>query len=99
MFLKWFDAKDASQFGLYMAEYFAQRVPPESIPASEKKPLKKAAEVLAKLQEQIAKFRTNHKLNIFKKAKLANAFQWKLFDLGYDKRIVEELTKELLRHV
>jgi hypothetical protein len=34
---------------------------------------------------------------MYKKAKLANAFQWRLFDLGYDKRIVEELTKELLR--
>jgi len=34
---------------------------------------------------------------LYKKAKLANPFQWRLFDLGYDKRIVEELTKELLR--
>lgn len=99
MLFKWFDAKDASQFGYSMAEFFAQRVPPESIPASEKKPLKKVAEAVSKLHVQAKSFRMDHKLNMFKKAKLANAFQWRLFDLGYDKRIVEELTKELLRHM
>jgi len=96
MFFKWLDAREASQFGISMAEYFAQRVPLESIPATEKKPLRKAVEVILKLHEQAARFGMEHKLNIYKKAKLANALQWKLFDLGYDKRIVEELTKELL---
>lgn len=99
MLFEWFDTKDARQFGVSMAEFFAQRVPPESIPATETKPLKKAAEVISKLHAQVERFRMDHKLNIFKKAKLANAFQWKLFDLGYDKRIVEELTKELLRYM
>ncbi|HEX8961574.1 MAG TPA: hypothetical protein VF801_01115 [Rhodocyclaceae bacterium] len=82
-----------------MAEFFAQRVPPESIPATEEKPLRKATEVVAKLRMQAQTFRFGHKLNIYKKAKLANAFQWKLFDLGYHKKVVEELTKELLLHV
>jgi len=99
MLFGWFDVKEAKQFGLSMAEYFAQRVPPESIPATEKKPLKRAAEVISKLQTQAQQFRLDNKLNIYKKAKLANEFQWKLFDLGYDKRIVEELTKELLRYL
>ena len=97
MVFKWFDAREASQFGLSMAEFFAQRVPPESIPANEKKSLAKAAVVVSKLQAQAARFRSDHKLNVYKRAKLGNAFQWKLFELGYDKRIVEELTKDLLR--
>ncbi len=82
-----------------MAEFFAQRVPPEPIPATEKKPLRKAGEVIAKLHVQVQQFRASHQLNMYKKAKLAKAFQWKLFDLGYDKSIVQELTKELLRHL
>ena len=99
MVFKWFDARDAKQFGLSMAEFFAQRVPPESIPTTEKKPLKRAAEVISKLHVQAQSFRKDNKLNIYTKAKLANEFQWKLFDLGYDKRIVEELTRELLRYL
>jgi hypothetical protein len=99
MVFKWFDAREASQFGLAMAEFFAQRVPVDSIPATEEKPLRKAAEVVAKLQAQAERFRLDHNLNIYTKAKLANTFQWKLFDLGYNKRIVDELTKELLLHL
>jgi hypothetical protein len=99
MLLDWFDSREASQFGLELAEFFAQRIPPESIPSAEKKPLRKAGEVLDKLQLQVQRFGAKHKLNMYKKAKLANAFQWRLFDLGYDKLIVEELTKELLRHL
>lgn len=96
MLFDWFDAKEASTFGISMADFFAQRVPPASIPAADKKPLKRAVEVIAKLHAQAEQFGGSHKLNIYKKAKLANDFQWKLFQLGYDKKIVEELTKELL---
>jgi hypothetical protein len=97
MLFAWFDGREANEFGLSLAEFFAKRVPPESIPATEKKPLQKAGEVISKLNDQVQRFRAEHKLNMYKKAKLANAFQWKLFDLGYDKVIVQELTKELLR--
>jgi hypothetical protein len=97
MLFSWFDAREANQFGLSMADFFAKRIPPEDIPATEKKPLRKAGEVISKLHVQLQQFRSSHKLNTYKKAKLANAFQWRLFDLGYDRRIVEELTKELLR--
>lgn len=99
MLFAWFDAREANEFGLSLAEFFAQRIPPESIPSTEKKPLRKAGEVISKLHAQVQQFRASHKLNMYKKAKLANAFQWKLFDLGYDKLIVQELTKELLRYL
>jgi len=99
MVFEWFNGKEASEFGISMAEFLAQRIPPESIPATDKKPLRKAVEVISSLHAQATRFRSNHKLNIYKKAKLANEFQWKLFALGYDKHIVEELTKELLRNL
>jgi DNA-directed RNA polymerase specialized sigma subunit len=97
MLFDWFDGRKADQFGLEMAEYFAKRIPASSIPASETKPLRRAGEVISSLHQQLQRFRAENKLNIYTKAKLANAFQWKLFDLGYNKMIVEELTKELLR--
>ena len=95
----WFDGREAHDFGLSLADFCAQRIPPESIPSTDKKPLRKAGEVITKLHAQVQQFRASHKLNMYKKAKLANAFQWKLFDLAYDKRIVQELNKELLRYL
>lgn len=97
MLFKWFDATEARDFGLSLAEFFAKRIPAASIPASGKRQLEKAFEVIAKLHTQIRQFRIDHKMNMYQKAKLANAFQWKLIDLGYDKAIVQELAKELLR--
>jgi hypothetical protein len=37
-----------------------------------------------------------HKLKIYKKAKLANAFKWKQPDANYGSEFVDELTKVLL---
>jgi len=94
---KWFDEKEASEFGLSMADFFASRVPVKSVPASDKKSLRIVAEVVSKLHMQASRFGVEHKLNVYKRAKLTNAFQWRLFDLGYDRTVVEELTRELLR--
>jgi hypothetical protein len=93
----WLNAREASQFGHSLADFFAQRVPPEAIPATEKKPLRKTGEVIAKMHTKLIDYRSSHKLNVYQKARLANAFQWRLFDLGYDKVIVQEIAKELLR--
>lgn len=99
MLLKWFDAREAAEFGATMADFFAERVPPQPISAGDKKPLRKSAEVIAKLQVQAKRFGTENRLNVFKKAKLANTFQWKLIGLGYDKDVVREISKELVRHL
>ena len=98
MWLAWFDAKKASAFGISIAEYFAQRVPPTSLRATDAKLSRNLAEVTSSLHTQAELFRMEHKPNIYKTAKLANSFQWKLFDLGYDKGFVEDLTKKLLRN-
>jgi hypothetical protein len=37
-----------------------------------------------------------HKLKIYKKAKLGNAFKWKRLDANYGLEFVDELTKVLL---
>lgn len=97
MWIEWFNAKEATEFGNSIAEYYAQRIPPEST-STDANMRKRLIEVMAKLHIQTERFRMEHKLNVYKTAKLANAFQWKLLDLGYNKTLVEELTKELLHN-
>jgi hypothetical protein len=96
---KWFDASQATELGHSLATFLVERVPAQSFPAGDRKALGKALEVVAKMQSQIDRFRASHTLNMYQKAKMANAFQWKLFELGYDKAAVAEVAKELVRRL
>jgi len=93
--ISWFDARDAQEFGITLAEFFMERIPLE-MPNKKIKSLARKQEVLDKMFVQIQSFRMKHKLNIYKKAKLGNAFKWKLLDAEYDPEFVDDLTKALL---
>lgn len=93
--LKWFDAKDEQAFGRELASFYAERVPFES-PFSTKQFAAKTQEVLKKVDLQVQKFKAERSLNIFKKAKLGNAFKWTLRDAGYDTEYVNGLTEWLM---
>ncbi len=93
--LNWFDAKEARAFGESLALFFAERIPADSN-FKEKKFAAKAQQVLGSMGTQVDKFKQAHKLNVFKKAQLGNAFKWKLRDAGYDLTYVDELTEWLM---
>ena len=90
----WFDARDAQQFGETLADFFIQRVPVDE--AGNKGLETKKREAIEKMGQQIQIFKVNHKLNLYKKAKLANTFKWKLLDKGYQADTADELTRTLL---
>lgn len=91
----WFDARDAQQLGVSLAEFFMERIPLEA-PNKKSPSLKIKQEVLNTMFSQIQQFKMKHKLNIYKKAKLGTALKWKLLDANYDPTLVDELTKVLL---
>lgn len=91
----WFDASEAQQFGNTLAEFLIERIPAEDSGKKDKSAPKKQ-EVINKMLLQIQIFKVSHKLNIYKKAKLANSFKWKLLDAKYEPDFVDELTKMLL---
>lgn len=93
--INWLDARDAQKFGTTLAEFFMERIPLE-MPHKKIKSLAKKQEVLDKMFLQIQIFKMKHKLNIYKKAKLGNAFKWKLLEADYDPALVDELTKVLM---
>jgi len=92
--LSWFDARDAQQFGGTLADFYIERVPADE--KGKPMPAAKKQEVVEKMFLQIQIFKVNHKLNLYKKAKLANSFKWKLLDSGYQPDVVDELTKTIL---
>jgi len=96
MALGWFNASEAKEFGITLAQFYMNRIPPGDSDGKNKS-IAKRQEVLNKLFLQLAQFKRDHKLNIYKKAQLGNVFKWTLKDAGYDPAFVDELTKELMR--
>jgi hypothetical protein len=91
----WLDAREAQEFGMTLAKFFMERIPMDE-PGKKAKSLEKKQEVVQKMVQQIQIFRIDHKMNLYKKAKLANAFKWALLDAHYPSEFVDELTTMLL---
>ena len=96
MIFGWFDTRAATAAGTSLAEFLAQSIVPGSSVAAKRKSEKKQHEAVPKLFAQADRLRHELELNVFKKARLANAFKWKLLDLGFEEDFVDQLTKELL---
>lgn len=93
--LSWLDAREETLFGNHLAEYYDREV--KKIDSRyTRKHKDKQGKLLASIINQARQYRLSHKLNIYKKAKLGNAFKWKLSDLGYDQEFIDILAKEVL---
>ncbi len=92
---KWLDAREAKAFGESLADYFMERVPLDS-DSRKSKSMAQKKEVVDKLVFQIKVFKNKKKLNFYQKAKLANAFKWRLLDAKYDAEIVNGITRLLM---
>lgn len=96
MGLSWFDASAEKEFGMSLAHFFMERSPLGPSNKTTKFVAKKQEELLGKMSQQLAIFKIEHKLNIYKKAQLGNAFKWALKDAGYDPLYVDQLTSWLM---
>lgn len=92
MVFAWFNAKEAKAFGTDLADFYLARVQTQQATKSTKFVENKQRVLLEKLDQKIAVFRCSHKLNIYKKAQLGNAFKWRLLQAGFDTAYVDELT-------
>ena len=99
MFFNWFDAQKAVEGGQSLARFFAERISVEAGKNGKKSLPKKQMETIEKMFAQAQRFSKEHKLNVYKKAKLGSAFKWQLKELGYPDELINELTKEILLHL
>ena len=92
MIFSWFDATQARNIGQSLAQFFIERIPPES-PVKANKFLAKHQKVIDQIHRQAEQAIVEHRLNAFKKAKLAAAFQKELLHAGYDPELVHQVTQ------
>ncbi len=91
----WFNAKEVESFGVEMAAFLMERIPPAA-KGEKRMASARNKDVIRKMQYKVEKFREQNVLNFYKKAKFGNSFQWALKDSGYEDSFISELTKELL---
>jgi hypothetical protein len=94
----WFDAKRAETFGQSLAQTLVEKLPPKSL-TQESKTATKTTQVLTRMEAQIKTFREGGRLNVYKKAKLANAFRWALKDAVYDEPFIDKLVEWLVTQI
>lgn len=94
-------SKQVDEFAKALARELAQHCPPE--PAQNGgKPMVTPKKLVATLEEIYRKalgFKEQHRLGIYKKARLGNTFRWELTGLGYDKAFAEDVTQRLVVHI
>lgn len=95
MIAGWFDASEAEQFGNELAEFYDEKFRANTKAGSHKKE-EKQKKLVDQVLLKARQYGATNKPNFFKKAKLGNAFKWKLKDLGYDDELVDLLTKDVL---
>jgi hypothetical protein len=104
----WFDATEFERFGEQLAVLFMEDKPAADEGNRKQRRMLKGKgknkendpvqATLRKLVIRISAFEARKKANIYKKAKFANAFKWKLIEAGYDSGFVDDLAKELVIH-
>ena len=94
MWLDWFSSRIAVSVGNSLADHFiAAAASMGDRRASRSAQQRKVIQsFLARVESEAGPLR----LGMFRRAKLANSFKWRLLDSGLDPRLVDELTRMLL---
>ncbi len=90
--------KQVDEFAIALAREVAEQCPPVAGEGGGRPsvPPRKLVTTLEEVCRKAVEFRTQHKLGIYKKARLGNSFRWELTALGYDKRFAEDVTQRLV---
>ena len=96
--LGWFNATRAEEFGATLANFFIEKMPADK-QMNDAKFAAKTEYLLTKMEAQIKVFKQTEKLNIYKTAKLGNAFKWTLKDAGLDATLSAKLVEWLIANL
>lgn len=97
MLFDWlFQTREIEKFGKDLAKDFSNKFPMKLVSANTKETDKKFAIALADLHCSAVQFNREHKLGVYKKAKMSNVLKWELHEQGYDDALINEVIKSML---
>lgn len=92
--------KQVDEFAKALARELSEHLPPSDRRSRAGAPSpKKVVSTVERICAKALGFKEEHRLGIYKSARLGNAFQWELLALGHDKQFAEEATRRLVVYV
>lgn len=93
--------KELDQFAKGLAQDIAKRYPPTMDTGSTKRNIsqKRLTVILEDAFNQAVTFKNQHKLGVYKTARLSNTFRWELTELGYSEKFIEVATEGLVVYI
>lgn len=88
--------QDLETFATTLATDLGRRFPPASEARTDKGAQQQIKVILDGLAARAVRYRDEHKLGVYGKAKIGNVFQWKLKEIGYSAAFCERATKEIV---
>jgi tetratricopeptide (TPR) repeat protein len=101
MLLKWLNAGEATELGTTLADDFVAQTSTQESSARHKKAKPEAEgrrfhSAVQNVMQRVDREARPLQLNVFKRAKLANTFKWRLLEKGIGQQIADELTQALV---
>ena len=94
--LKTLNTRELEEFAIALATDLGRRFPPASEARTDPGVQHQVNVILQGLAARAVRYREQHGLGIYKKAKLGNVFRWKLKELGYSEAFILRATKQIV---
>ena len=92
--------KQVDEFAKGLAQELSKRYPPALDKGSERRiSQKRLTTILEDTFDRAKDFKKQHKLGVYKKARLGNTFRWELQEMGYSENFVEVATEGLIVYI
>lgn len=93
-------SKAVDEFAKSLAQEIAKRYPPALDKGGERKlSQKRLIAILEDTYNKAVGFTNEHRLGVYKKARLGNTFRWELEELGYSKKFIETTTEGFVVYI
>jgi hypothetical protein len=93
---KAFDTRELEEFATGLATDLGRRFPPASEARTDPGVQHQVNVILEGLAARAVRYREQHRLGIYRKAKLGNIFRWKLKELGYSPAFIQRATRQIV---
>ena len=97
--LKFLDTREIEEFAAGLAADLGRRFPPTSEARTDPGAVHQLKVIVEGLSARAVRYREQHHLGIYKKAKLGNVFKWRLKEIGYSPEFIERVTKDLITRI
>ncbi len=92
--------KQIDEFAKTLAQELSKRYPPALDKPDERRiSQKRMTTILEDTFNRALEFKKQHKLGVYKKARLGNTFRWELQEMGYSGKFVETATEGLIVYI